>query len=66
MLTYPDIEVKLTGTDGNAFSILGKVHKALLKGGIPVEEANLWRDKAMHCESYDALLVFVMSSVDVL
>lgn len=31
---YPDIEVQLTGRDGNAFAILGAVQKALRKEGI--------------------------------
>jgi hypothetical protein len=26
---YPEIEVQLTGTDGNAFAILGKVKRAI-------------------------------------
>jgi len=28
-IKYPDIKVQLTGTDGNAFAILGKVKRAL-------------------------------------
>ena len=30
---YPDVTVELTGTDGNAFAILGKVAKALRRAG---------------------------------
>lgn len=30
---YPDVIVKLTGTDGNAFSLIGKVQGALRKAG---------------------------------
>lgn len=30
---YPDIDVKLTGEDGNAFAILGAVSKALRRAG---------------------------------
>ena len=32
-------KVKLTGEDGNAFYILGKVHKALVRAGL-TEEAD--------------------------
>ncbi len=32
---YSDIEVQLTGEDGNAFLILGKVRKAMKRAGVP-------------------------------
>ncbi len=31
---YPDIRVSLTGQDGNAFAIMGRVAKALRRHGI--------------------------------
>ncbi len=30
---FPDVEVTLSGSDGNAFAVLGKVQKALKQGG---------------------------------
>jgi hypothetical protein len=33
MDTLTDVEVKLTGSDGNAFAIMGKVAKALRRAG---------------------------------
>ena len=30
---YPDVHVKLVGEDGNAFSIIGRVRRALTKAG---------------------------------
>jgi hypothetical protein len=30
---YPDVEVQLTGEDGNAFAVLGVVRKALVDAG---------------------------------
>ncbi len=35
MLTvkFPDVEVELSGSDGNAFAVLGKVQKALKRAG---------------------------------
>lgn len=35
---YPGVEVQLTGKDGNAFSILGNVHRALTRANVPKEE----------------------------
>jgi len=35
---YPKIKVRLTGTDGNAFAILGKVSGALRKAKVPANE----------------------------
>jgi len=39
---YPEIEVQLTGNDGNAFSIMGTVTKALRRGGATKEEIELY------------------------
>lgn len=35
---YPDVEVQLSGQDGNAFMVLGLVNKALKKAGHPTAE----------------------------
>jgi hypothetical protein len=35
---YPDVEVQLSGQDGNAFAILGAVRKALRKAGHDTSE----------------------------
>lgn len=61
---YPDVEVTLTGTDGNAFAIIGNVSKALKRAG-ERDAAREWSDAAMACESYDALLVLAMQTVEV-
>jgi len=37
-IKYPDIEVTLVGTDGNAFALIGEVQKALKKEGVSKEE----------------------------
>jgi hypothetical protein len=44
---YPEIEVKLTGTDGNAFALLGKVKRALAKAGVSTEEQSEFVKEAM-------------------
>jgi hypothetical protein len=35
---YPDVKVRLTGTDGNAYAIMGKVQSALRRAGATDEE----------------------------
>lgn len=66
MPKYPDISVQLVGTDGNAFALIGKVKKALQKGGVPADDVSTFVDAAFASQSYDALLGFLMSTVDVL
>ena len=46
-IKYPDIEVQLSGIDGNAISIIGKVSSALKKGGIERSVVNEFADEAM-------------------
>lgn len=44
---YPNIEVQLSGEDGNAFFIIGRVRKALRKGGATTAECDEFMDEAM-------------------
>ena len=37
-IKYPEIEVQLTGNDGNAFAIMGAVRKALKQAKVSAEE----------------------------
>ena len=37
-IKYPEIEVQLDGTDGNAFALIGKVQKALKEAEVSKEE----------------------------
>ena len=46
-IKYPDIEVQLSGNDGNAMSIIGKVSGALKKEGIERSVINEFADEAM-------------------
>lgn len=61
---YPEIEVELTGTDGNAFAVLGKVQRALKKGGVQQEEVAEFYAEATSGD-YDHLLQTCMSWVEV-
>lgn len=47
MAKYDNIEVQLTGEDGNGFLIVGRVSKALRKNGVPDDEISAYRDEAM-------------------
>ena len=55
---------KLVGTDGNAFSIIGRVSRALKDAGLR-DRAKEFTDKAFKSGSYDALLALCLNYVDV-
>lgn len=59
-----NIRVKLTGTDGNVFSIIAKVSGTLKKEG-EKELAAEFRAAAFSCGSYDEVLRLCMSYVEV-
>ncbi len=61
---YPNIEVQLTGEDGNAFSVLGSVSKALRQADVSEEEIKEFMDEAT-AGDYDHLLGTAMKWVDV-
>jgi hypothetical protein len=61
---HPDITVQLTGTDGNAFAVLGKVRQALRQAGISTEEQQPFLQEATTGD-YDALLRTIMRWVEV-
>jgi hypothetical protein len=41
-IKYPDIEVELVGQDGNAYSILGRVNRALAAVLVPRNASSSW------------------------
>ena len=59
---YPQIEVRLTGTNGNAFAILGKVVSTMRRAQIPKEEIDAFLEEAQSGD-YDSLLRTVMAWV---
>lgn len=61
---YPDVHVQLTGEDGNAYSIIGRVAKALRRS-VDNDAASEFTTAAMNCGSYDQLLVLAMETVNV-
>lgn len=38
MIKHPEVTVQLSGSDGNAFAIIGSVQKALRRAGVPGDE----------------------------
>lgn len=61
---YPDVCVQLSGTDGNAGAIMGKVSRALAANGVPTLEINEFRAECMSGD-YDNLLRTCMRWVSV-
>lgn len=62
---YPDIEVELSGTVGNAFSIMGKVRRAMKRNGVSDDEIQKYTDESTSGD-YDNVLVTAMRWVTVL
>ena len=60
-IRFPDVEVQLTGEDGNAFAVLGAVSKALRRAGHG-DAAKEFQDEAMSGD-YDHLLQTAMRFV---
>jgi len=61
---YPSVTVRLTGQDGNAFSIMGRVTRALRREGVSKEEIDKYREESMSGD-YDNVLATAMRWVDV-
>lgn len=61
---YPEVEVQLSGEDGNAFAIMGRVMGALKKAGVPKEEIDAYY-KESTAGDYNHLLQTAMRWVSV-
>ncbi len=61
---YPDIEVQLTGNDGNAFAILGAVSKAMRRAKVDSKDIDAFMDEAT-AGDYNHLLQTAMKWVSV-
>jgi hypothetical protein len=61
---FPEINVQLVGQDGNAFAILGRVGKALRRGGVEKAEIDEFMQEAMSGD-FNHLLQVVMAWVAV-
>lgn len=56
MPRYPDIVVQLSGQDGNAFAILGRVSREMRRSGVPADQVTQFMHEAQSGD-YDNLLV---------
>jgi hypothetical protein len=61
---YPHIRVTLTGTDGNAFAVIGKVRTALKRAQLPSWEIQSFTDEAQSGD-YDNVLRTCIRWVDI-
>lgn len=60
----PDVTVKLSGTDGNVFAIMGAVSRAMKAKG-HYDEAAEFQKKAFNSPSYNAVLALCTKYVNV-
>jgi len=63
-IKHPKVKVQLTGTDGNAFAVLGAVRKAMRRAGVPAAEIDQFTKEASSGD-YNNLLATAMRWVDV-
>jgi hypothetical protein len=59
-----DVEVQLTGQNGNVFNIIGLVSRGLKRAGFR-DAAIEFQRSATQCESYDEVLQLAMRTVNV-
>lgn len=62
-IKHPEVHVQLAGADGNAFSILGRVQRALREAGVPEDEVAAFFAEAT-AGDYDHLLATAMRWVE--
>lgn len=56
---YPEIEVELSGQDGNAMFIIARTRQALKRGGVPLQDVDEFTREAQSGD-YDNVLQTVM------
>ena len=64
MVKYPEVEVELSGIDGNAYSIMGATTKALSRAGVTKEEQSLYFQEATSGD-YDNVISTTMKWVSI-
>ncbi|MCZ0983984.1 hypothetical protein O1L60_45300 [Streptomyces diastatochromogenes] len=60
---HPDVEVQLSGEDGNAYHLIGLVSRALRQAGHR-DAASDFARAAVRLASYDDLLQLIMRTVE--
>jgi TolB-like protein len=59
----PNLVVQLTGTDGNAFALIGKVAREMKRAGVREELVTQFKADCLGAESYENLLQIIMDWV---
>ena len=59
------LKVKLTGIDGNVFSIIGTCLKTMRRGNVVKLERDIFVSKCQNAQSYDEVLRICMDTFDV-
>jgi hypothetical protein len=62
---HPEVEVELSGMDGNIYFIIGAVRRALRRADVSREEIEEFSREMTESGSYDKALQTVMRWVDV-
>ncbi|MFL6605757.1 MAG: hypothetical protein ACJ8R9_31150 [Steroidobacteraceae bacterium] len=62
---FPHVRVQLSGEDGNVFSIIGRVQRALREGGASDRDIDAFWEQVSNAGSYDEALVTIRRWVDV-
>lgn len=60
---FPHVKVELVGQDGNAFSIIGRVCRAIRKAKVSEDDITEYQQQAM-AGDYNHLLRVTMETVD--
>ena len=63
IIKYPHVKVRLSGEDGNAFAILGRVARELRHAGVALEERKKFQAEATATD-YNNVLQTVMRWVN--
>ncbi|WP_282795765.1 hypothetical protein [Streptomyces sp. CC224B] len=61
---HPDVKVQLSGEDGNVYSVIGRIQRALRQAGRG-EAATEFVAAARSAGSYDEVIQLAMRTVDV-
>lgn len=64
MAKFPNINVQLTGEDGNAFAMVARVATEMKKAGVSKEEREEFFNSALSGD-YDNVLAVIMETVNV-
>ncbi|NOR80556.1 MAG: hypothetical protein GQ529_06930 [Methyloprofundus sp.] len=62
---YPNITVKLSGRDGNIFSVLGTVSASLRKNKVPEAEIDKFTTEALDASCYHTAIQVCFSWVNI-